>query len=72
MPALLIQLDELTLRALDQVAPVAKRQRSEFIRRAVKEAIRKEEGIRMRDAYLRQPDSEAEADDWSTCEKFEL
>jgi len=43
VPSILIQLDEPLLRSLNKVAPAAKRQRAEFIRRAVKEAIRKRE-----------------------------
>ncbi len=46
MPSILIQLDEpllKSLNSLNKVAPAAKRQRAEFIRRAVKEAIRKRE-----------------------------
>ena len=70
MPSILIQLDEATYRALDQVAPAAKRLRTEFIRRAVKDAIRKQEFARMREAYLRQPDSAADADDWSNADEF--
>ena len=72
MPSILIQLDDSTYRALNQVAPAAKRQRTEFIRRAVKEAIRKCEFERMREAYRKQPDSAADADDWSNCEEFQV
>jgi metal-responsive CopG/Arc/MetJ family transcriptional regulator len=43
MPSILVQFDEATLQALDRIAPVAKRERAEFIRQAVKEAIRKQE-----------------------------
>jgi hypothetical protein len=43
MPSILIQLDEQLLRSLNKVAPAAKRQRAEFIRQAVKDAIRKRE-----------------------------
>jgi metal-responsive CopG/Arc/MetJ family transcriptional regulator len=70
MPSILIQLDEVTYQALNRVAPAAKRQRTEFIRRAVREAVRKLEFARMRAAYLAQPDSASEADDWSNCEDF--
>jgi predicted transcriptional regulator len=69
MPSILIQFDEATLRALDRVAPVAKRERAEFIRQAVKAAIRKQEFAKIREGYLQQPDT-AEADDWSTAEEF--
>jgi metal-responsive CopG/Arc/MetJ family transcriptional regulator len=70
MPSILIQLDEPLLNALNKVAPAAKRQRAEFIRQAVKEAIRKREYEAIREAYLRQPDSAAEADDWSNAEEW--
>ena len=70
MPSILIQLDEVTLKSLNRIAPAAKRKRAEFIRQAVKEAIRKREYEQMRDAYLRKPDSAAEADDWSSAEEW--
>lgn len=70
MASILIQLDEATLRSLEKVAPAAKRQRAEFIRQAVKEAIRKREYEQIREAYLRQPDSGAEADNWSNAEEW--
>ena len=56
------------MRSLDKIAPAAKRQRAEFIRRAVKEATRRQEYEQIREAYLRQPDSAADADDWSSAE----
>jgi len=69
MPSILIQLDEPLLRALNRVAPAAKRQQAEFIRQAVKEAIRKRDYEAIREAYLRQPDSpDDDADDWSNAE----
>src|SRR5262249_32616871 len=71
MPSILIQLDDATYKALNQIAPAAKRKRTEFIRQAVKEAIRKQEYERIREAYRKQPDSAAGGDDWSNCEKFE-
>jgi predicted transcriptional regulator len=71
MPSILIQLDDATLKALNQIAPAAKRKRTEFVRQAVREAIRKAEFSRMRDAYLLQPDSAADADDWSGAESFQ-
>ena len=70
MPSILIQLDEATLRSIDRIAPAAKRQRAEFIRQAVKEAIRKREYEQIREAYVRQPDSAADADDWSSAEEW--
>jgi len=41
-----------------------------FIREAIRKAIREAEYERVRRAYLTQPDSEAEADDWSSAEKY--
>jgi hypothetical protein len=70
MKSLLVQIDEPTLRALNRVAPAAKRQRAEFVRAAIRKAIRESEEERMRKAYLAQPDSEAEADDWSNAEEW--
>jgi len=70
MKSVLIQLDEATYRALNRVAPAAQRQRAEFVRKALWNAIRDAEEERTRLAYLRQPDSEAEAEDWSTAEEW--
>lgn len=68
MPSMLIRLDETTYRALNAVAE--KRKRAAFVRAAITQAIREEEYARMRQAYLLQPDSESEADDWSNCEEY--
>jgi len=65
-----VQLDEPTYRALNRVAPAAKRQGAEFVRSAIRKAIRETEEERTRRAYLEQPDTEAEADDWSSAEKW--
>ncbi len=70
MKALLIQLDEQTLVALNRVAAPGKRQRSEFVRQAIRKAIRKAEYRAMRDAYAKLPDSASDGDDWSTAEEF--
>lgn len=70
MKAILVQLDDATYRALQQVAPAAKRRQSQFIRDAVKKAIREAEYLRIRRAYEAHPDSEAEADTWETPEEF--
>jgi predicted transcriptional regulator len=72
MKSLLIQLDDPTYKALNQIAPARKRVRSEFIRQAIRQAVRNAEYAAMKQAYLAQPDSEAEADDWSTAEEFKL
>ena len=39
MPQVLVHFDEATLQAIDRVAPAAKRQRADFIRKAVKDAL---------------------------------
>jgi metal-responsive CopG/Arc/MetJ family transcriptional regulator len=70
MPSILIQLDEPLLQSLNKIAPAAKRQRAEFIRKALKEALRKHEYEAIRQAYLLQPDSPDDADDWSNAEKW--
>ena len=70
MNSLLIQLDEPTLQALNRVAPTAKRKRAEFIRAAICKAIMEAEEERTRLAYLKHPDSEDEADDWSNAEEW--
>jgi metal-responsive CopG/Arc/MetJ family transcriptional regulator len=70
MKSLLIQLDEQTLIALNRLAAPGKRKRSEFVREAIRKAIRQAEYRAMREAYRKQPDSAADADDWSTPEEF--
>jgi metal-responsive CopG/Arc/MetJ family transcriptional regulator len=70
MPSILIQIDEPLLKSLNKVAPAAKRQRAEFIRQAVKEAIRKREYEAIAEAYRRQPDSAVDADDWSNADEW--
>jgi metal-responsive CopG/Arc/MetJ family transcriptional regulator len=70
MSSILIRIDEPLLRSLNKVAPAAKRQRAEFIRQAVRGAIRKREYQAIREAYFRQPDSADDADDWSNAEEW--
>jgi metal-responsive CopG/Arc/MetJ family transcriptional regulator len=70
MKALLIQLDEPTLKALNRVAAPGKRQRSEFVRQAIRKAIRQAEYRAMREAYAKQPDSIQDPGDWSTAEEY--
>ena len=70
MHSVLIQLDDATYRTLNQIAPPKKRQRTEFVRQAIREAIRKQEYVRMQEAYLKQPASD-EGDDWTNWEPFE-
>jgi len=65
----LVQLDNETYRALNKVAP-AQRKRIEFIRNAIRDAIRREEYQKIRRGYEAQPDSSADADAWSTPEEF--
>jgi metal-responsive CopG/Arc/MetJ family transcriptional regulator len=55
MKSLLVQLDEPTYRALNRIAPAAKRQRAEFVRSAIRKAIRETEEQRTRRAYLEKP-----------------
>ena len=43
---------------------------AEFVRGAISRAIREAEYEKARLAYAAQPDSEADADDWSNCEEF--
>jgi metal-responsive CopG/Arc/MetJ family transcriptional regulator len=68
MKALLIQLDEPTLAALNRLAEP--RKRSEFVRNAIRRAVRQAEYREMREAYRKQPDSCLDADDWSTAEEY--
>jgi metal-responsive CopG/Arc/MetJ family transcriptional regulator len=70
MKQLLIQLDEQTLTALNRIAAPGKRQRSEFVRQAIRTAVRQAEYRAMREAYRKQPDSILDADDWSTAEVY--
>jgi metal-responsive CopG/Arc/MetJ family transcriptional regulator len=70
MKPLLIQLDQRTLTALNRVAAPGQRKRSEFVRQAIRKAIREAEYRGMREAYRKQPDS-ANVDDWSTAEDYE-
>jgi len=70
MKSLLIQLDERTLKALNRVAPAAQRKRAEFVRAAIRKAIRETEEERTRNAYLASPDLDVSADDWSNAEKW--
>ena len=70
MKTFLIQLDDQTLAALNRVAEPGKRKRSEFVRQAIRKAIRQAEYRAMREAYRKQPDSSSDADDWSTAEEY--
>ena len=70
MPSILIHLDEQLLQALNKVALAKTRKRADFVRSAVRDAIRRQEYEQMRDAYRKQPDAAAEADDWSNAEEW--
>lgn len=70
MKPILIQLDDDIYDLLNRVAPPAKRMRARFVREAVLKAIMEAQEERTRAAYTAQPDSEAEADDWSNAEEF--
>ncbi|MCC7110604.1 MAG: ribbon-helix-helix protein, CopG family [Deltaproteobacteria bacterium] len=69
MVQVLIQLDEETLRRLEEVAPGRSRQRSEFIRRAVQRALQEEQERRTALAYRRTPDDEPAFFDPATWEQ---
>ncbi len=70
MKSVLIQLDERTVASLDRLAAPGKRKRSEFIRNAIRKAVRQAEFRAMREAYLKQPDSLEDIDDWSIFEEY--
>jgi metal-responsive CopG/Arc/MetJ family transcriptional regulator len=70
MPSILIEFDDQLLQSLNKVAPAARRQRAEFIRQAVREAIRKREYEAIQEAYLRQPDVAETADDWANADEW--
>ena len=70
MPQVLIQLDEATLKAIDRIAPAAKRKRADFIRQAVMDAIFQHETDRMREGYRLQPDSVEASDVWELPEDW--
>jgi predicted transcriptional regulator len=70
MPQVLIHFDEATLKAIDRIAPAAKRKRAEFIRRAVKDEIFRLETARMREAYRLQPESAEDSATWDLPEEW--
>lgn len=70
MPQVLVHFDDATLKAIDRIAPAAKRKRADFIRRAVKDAIFRQETDRMREAYRLQPDSAEGSDAWDLPEEW--
>lgn len=72
MSQVLIQFDDATLKAIDRIAPAAKRKRADFIRQAVKDAIFRWETDRMREAYRLQPDSVEGSDTWDLPEQWKV
>ncbi|HET7292085.1 MAG TPA: hypothetical protein VFM88_06655 [Vicinamibacteria bacterium] len=56
MKQIIVELPEATLAELERVAPGRARQRSAFIRAALRRALDAEEERRMAEAYRRQPD----------------
>lgn len=59
MKQVLIEIDEETAGRLERVAPARSRQRSEFIRNAIRKALAEIEEQRTAEAYRRQPDADA-------------
>lgn len=51
------EVDEGTVQELERIAPKRTRKRSEFVRRALRQAVDGEVERRMADAYRRQPDN---------------
>jgi len=70
MAKVLVHFDEATLRAIERVAPAAKRKRADFIRQVVKDAILRHETERMREAYRLQPDSVEGSETWELPEEW--
>jgi metal-responsive CopG/Arc/MetJ family transcriptional regulator len=70
MKNVLVQLDEQTLASLNRIAAPGQRKRSEFIRQAIRRAVRQAEYRAMREAYRKQPDSVLESDDWAPFEEY--
>lgn len=56
MKQILIDLDEVTARRLEQVAPARARKRSEFVRDAIRRSLDELAEHRMAEAYVRHPD----------------
>ncbi len=70
MKSLVIRLDEGTHRALLKAVAWGGKGRAEFIRDAIRKAVRAAEYARMRRAYQAQPDSESQADGWPAAEEY--
>jgi len=58
---IIVEVDESTAQELERIAPSRARKRSEFVRRALRQALDAEVERRMADAYRTQPDN-AEAE----------
>ena len=58
MKQLLVQLDDRLASELERHVPARSRQRSEFVRRAIRRALDAEDEARMAEAYRRTPDDE--------------
>ncbi len=61
MKQILVEVDDQTAAELERVAPARSRQRSEFIRRALRRALWEVEERATREAYLRTPDAPGES-----------
>jgi len=61
MKTLIVEFDDEIAEKLERVAPGRARQRSEFIRNAVRKALWEIEEQATAEAYRRQPDSEGDA-----------
>lgn len=70
MQSVLVSMDEATLDALNRIAPPGERKRMRFLREAIRKAVLEELERRSREGYAAIPDSETEADDWSTAEEY--
>jgi predicted transcriptional regulator len=57
MKQILLEIDDRLAERLESLAPARSRKRSEFLRRAIQEAIWALEEAATREAYLRQPDA---------------
>ena len=54
---IIVEVDEGIAQELERIAPSRARKRSEFVRRALRQALDAEVERRMADAYRRQPDN---------------
>jgi hypothetical protein len=61
-----VGLDDSTYLALRRAAKSAQTPKEEFVRDAIVKAVREVEYEQIRLAYLKQPDSEADAGDWES------